>query len=209
MLAAGALVLGCIAAGTLALLSKGSSVKSASLTGALSASGQDRLYKIPSGSMEPTLPIDSRVIVEVIGASDLHIGTIVAFHPPAGAAEGICGPTPHLAEPGGAACSHPIDRPSGTTTFFKRMVAGPSDWLYIEEGHVYLSTKGSSGPFLREHDPYIRPCGSAAECNFPTPIEVPPKDWFLMGDNRGDSEDSRFYGPVPTSWIVGRVVGQS
>jgi signal peptidase I len=45
----------------------------------------------------------------------------------------------------------------------------------------------------------------AAECNFPTPIKIPTGDWFMLGDNRSESDDSRFWGPVPASWIVGVV----
>jgi signal peptidase I len=41
------------------------------------------------------------------------------------------------------------------------------------------------------------------QCSFPTPIKVPPGHWFMMGDNRGESDDSRFWGPVPRSWIIG------
>ena len=60
---------------------------------------------------------------------------------------------------------------------------------------------------MREKDPYIRECGVSPECNFPTPIKVAAGEWYLMGDNRGESDDSRFWGPVPRSWIVGVVTG--
>jgi signal peptidase I len=55
----------------------------------------------------------------------------------------------------------------------------------------------------REPDRYTRACTGAAECNFPTPIKIPAGHWFMMGDNRGESDDSRFWGSVPTGWIVG------
>ena len=82
--------------------------------------------------------------------------------------------------------------------FIKRIVAGPGDTLSIVEGHAIVNGK-------READSYIKPCAvpSAPICNFPKPIKVPPGHWFMMGDNRGESDDSRFWGPVPTSWIVG------
>ncbi len=44
---------------------------------------------------------------------------------------------------------------------------------------------------------------AGAGCNFRNPITVPPGHYFMMGDNRGESDDSRFWGPIPTSWIIG------
>ena len=44
----------------------------------------------------------------------------------------------------------------------------------------------------------------AAEVRFPRPIKVPPDHFFMMGDNRGASDDSRFWGPVPKKWIIGQ-----
>ena len=66
------------------------------------------------------------------------------------------------------------------------------------------SSKGTSiRNGKREADSYIRPCPGVAECNFPVAITVPAGHWFMMGDNRGESDDSRFWGPVPTGWIIG------
>jgi len=36
-------------------------------------------------------------------------------------------------------------------------------------------------------------------------ITIPPGDYFMLGDNRGASDDSRFWGPVPQAWIIGKV----
>jgi signal peptidase I len=58
---------------------------------------------------------------------------------------------------------------------------------------------------VREQDSYIKACGVSQECNLPTPIRIPAGHWFMMGDNRGDSDDSRFWGPIPESWMVGDV----
>jgi signal peptidase I len=113
---------------------------------------------------------------------------------------------PHVVEPGGAACAHPILKEEAGVDFVKQIVAGPGDEIYIRAGHVYRKAAGQSS-FTATREPYIKACGSSQECNFPTPITIPQGDWFLLGDNRGESDDSRFWGPVPTAWIAGIVSG--
>jgi signal peptidase I len=155
-------------------------------------------YRIPSGSMEPTLAIGQRVLVNRIGMdfSDPHVGEIAVFHPPRDAGQQICGPVAHQVHDGGEACAAPEPYKS-EVNFIKRIVGGPGDVISIVEGRVIRNG-------VREKDSYIRPCrAQAPECNFPTPIKVPPGHWFMMGDNRGESDDSRFWGPVPTGWIIG------
>jgi signal peptidase I len=163
-------------------------------------------YKIPSGSMEPTLIEGQRVLANRIAMdfSEPHVGGIYVFHPPAGAKQQECGPTPHVVKLGAAPCSRPVPRKS-SETFIKRAVAGPGDEIYVTEGHVFRRAAGASR-FVAEKDSYIKACGSSPECNFPTPIRIPAGHWFMMGDNRGNSDDSRFWGPVPTSWIVGQAI---
>jgi signal peptidase I len=58
---------------------------------------------------------------------------------------------------------------------------------------------------VAEHEPYIAQCGASQECNFPTPVQIPRGEWFVLGDDRGASNDSRNWGPIPASWIVGKV----
>ena len=160
-------------------------------------------YRIPSGSMEPTLKVKQRVLVNRIGMDfgDPHVGAIAVFHPPRDAEQQICGPAPHVISPGAAACAQP-EPVQSSQNFIKRIVGGPGDEIYIREGHVFRKAAGKT-QFVAEQDSYIKPCGSSQECNFPVPIKIPPGHWFMMGDNRGESDDSRFWGPVPTSWIIG------
>jgi signal peptidase I len=162
-----------------------------------------RVYRVPSGSMEPTYGIGARVLVQQQAPA---VGAVVIFHPPQGAEEEECGPTPHVVRIDGSACSGPIPREEVGTTFIKRIVAGAGDEIYVKEGHLYRQAPGQT-TFVRAWEPYIKECGSSQECNFPTPITIPAGDWFLLGDNRGESDDSRFWGPVPTAWIVGAVTG--
>ncbi len=154
-------------------------------------------YRIPSGSMEPTLAIGQRVLVDRIGNDFFapSVGDIVVFHPPAGAADQICGDTHE--KPG-----QPCDRPTAqasTQNYIKRVVAGPGDRLKIVDGHVYLNGRRQKEKFAS----FTGCTPTNADCNYPTPITIPRGYYFMMGDNRDGSDDSRFWGPVPRSWIIG------
>jgi signal peptidase I len=154
-------------------------------------------YRIPSGSMLPTLQINQRVLVNRIGNrfADPRIGDVIVFHPPKGSDTDTCGDGDRRE---GQACDRPTSR-RADVNYIKRVVAGPGDTIYIKGGHVYRNGK-------RERDGYIaRSCESSdgRGCNFTTPITIPADHWFMMGDNRGESDDSRFWGPVPRKWIIG------
>jgi signal peptidase I len=158
-------------------------------------------YKIPSGSMEPTLQIGQRVLVNRIGETlgGPHVGEIAVFHPPVGAEHELCGPVAHTVHFGHEACDHPVPDQDTGVNFIKRIVAGPGETISIVEGHAIRDG-------VREKDSYIRPCAEpqSPACNFPDTIRIPAGHWFMMGDNRGESDDSRFWGPVPTGWIIGQ-----
>jgi signal peptidase I len=120
-----------------------------------------KAYRIPSASMEHTIEIGDRVIVNQ-HAGRPSVGDIVVAKPPAGAPDG----------------------PGDTVAF----VHG----LLVRNGHP-----------VRE--PYARPCTDAPLCELPRPVKLPADTWFLAGDFRGESDDSRIWGPVPTKAILGRV----
>jgi signal peptidase I len=151
-------------------------------------------FQIPSGSMEPTLKIGQRVLVNRIGNNfgDPDVGDILVFHPPVGANSENCGvdPEPHQA------CAEPVDKES-ETYFIKRVVAGPGDTLTIRGGHPVVNGVEASEDFAR-------PCKEPSRCDFSEPITIPEDHYFMMGDNRPSSEDSRFWGPVPRDWIIGK-----
>jgi signal peptidase I len=146
--------------------------------------------------MEPTLDVGQRVLVNrfLYHFKDPQIGDIVVFHPPAGAdGEGLpCGVPRHTNEP----CSKATPQES-SQNFIKRIVAGPGDSISVKEGHPVVNG------VEKKDEPYITPCGGTGECNLPVPITIAPDHYFMMGDNRGASDDSRFWGPVPRDWIIG------
>ena len=153
-------------------------------------------YQIPSESMEPTLDVGQRVLVNrfIYHFTDPGAGDLVVFHPPAGADNGTeCGVKPKPGE----ACPKPTKAES-SQNFIKRIVAGPGDTLSVKDGHPVVNG------VEKTDEPYTNPCGSAAACNMPRTITIPPDHYFMMGDNRGASDDSRFWGPVPRDWIIGK-----
>ena len=159
-------------------------------------------YRIPSGSMQPTLTIGQRVLVERLShrfGSDPDIGDVVVFHPPLSALPGN-GPECTVPHEDQQVC--PMNEPrEAEDSFIKRVVAGPGDTLEVDDGIPIVNGEPVEGEWK------IRPCGQLGSgCNFRDPVTIPPDHYFMMGDNRGSSDDSRFWGPVPRDWIVGRAV---
>jgi signal peptidase I len=151
-------------------------------------------YRIPSASMVPTLEISQRVLVDRITMhfSDPGRGDIVVFKPPRGADTDQCG----VSHPPAEACPEPTPQRS-QSNFIKRVVGLPGDHLKVIQGRVWIN-----GKQLKE--PYIRPDPSCEICDLPQEITIPPGHFFMMGDNRGESDDSRTWGPVPKKWIIGK-----
>jgi signal peptidase I len=157
-------------------------------------------YRIPSESMVPSLTVGQRVLVNRIGntfSDGPSVGQIVVFHPPAGADTDTCG-DPDRRD------GEPCDRPTqerADVNFIKRVVAGPGDRIRVVEGRVIRNGR----PLEGEEDFTSDTClgGAGRGCDLPVEITVPEGHWFMMGDNRGESDDSRFWGPVPRDWIIG------
>jgi signal peptidase I len=158
-------------------------------------------YQIPSESMEPTLDVGQRVIVNRLSmrlGDDPDPGDIVVFHPPTSAERAgqsrQCESEPALRRD--EICPN-AGSTSAETTFIKRVVAGPGDRLKIIDGAPVVNGRRF------ESDWQTIPCRS---CDYPKAITLPANQYFMMGDNRPESDDSRFWGPVPRDWIIGEAV---
>jgi signal peptidase I len=141
-------------------------------------------YRIPSASMEPTLEVGDRVLVArfVYRFHDPHRGDIVVFHPPG------TGDTPQL----------------GATTeasvyFIKRIVGLPGETIEGRNHHVLICEAPNVGCHVLK-EPYLHQAAAPSDFG---PVQIPQGRYFMMGDNRKISDDSRFWGTLPRSYIIG------
>jgi signal peptidase I len=137
-------------------------------------------YRIPSESMEDTLLIGDRVLVDRISwrFSEPQRGDITVFHSP------ITGPV-----------------------LIKRVIGMPGDEISLEGGAVYVNGRKLDEPYVRTVDGEVvptEPFDTGLPWALQQPYTVPPGNYFMMGDNRVDSGDSREFGPVPRGQLVGK-----
>lgn len=170
-------------------------------------------FKIPSLSMYPTLKEGQRVLVNRIEGrfGSPERGDIFVFRPPSGA-PAVCGvsdgqeylPGKVYRADGRGEMPCPKGEPGKyEENYIKRVVGMPGDRLKVIHGHVYINGKRQIEPFVNPEQSceYIR--SSDGGCNLPGEITIAPDQYFMMGDNRANSADSRFWGPVPKGNLVG------
>ena len=162
--------------------------------------------RIPSESMEPTLLVGDFLLMDkqvvagtahgLLPPAEIHHGDIIVFHEP------IDDPAVHLV---------------------KRVIGIPGDRIHLRDGVVYRNGQSLQEPYAVYRKTAVDPYRD----NFPNldrmdarvnpnwwirlralarngEVTVPPGSFFVMGDNRNDSEDSRYWGFVPRNYIVGR-----
>ncbi len=154
-------------------------------------------FYIPSGSMIPTLQINDRVLVEKVTyrLRRPERGEVLVFQRP-----GV--------EPPVTTSPREIARnffeglglvpPDGEIDLIKRVVGLPGERLKVINNRVYINGR-------KQHESFTNaktPCEQL--CNMPREITIPKGHYFMMGDNRGASADSREWGPVPKKWLIGQ-----
>lgn len=155
-------------------------------------------YRVASGSMSPTAVVGQRIIADHLQDASWtpKVDDIIVFKAPGGAENDIDHECGTQRRPG-TACLVPL-RGRTHVSYVKRVVGAPGDRIEIRDGHVVRNGRAVDEPFATDCDDEI--------CNL-KPFTVPAGQFFVMGDNRGDSSDSRFWGPVPRAQIIGRVFG--
>lgn len=86
--------------------------------------------------------------------------------------------------------------------YIKRVIGLPNELVNIKDGHVFISTSTSS-PGTELNEPYIAPIHASHDT---LSVALGPTEYFVMGDNRAQSSDSRAWGPLDAHFIVGRPV---
>ena len=146
-------------------------------------------YQVPTGSMERTILIGDHLLVNkfafgprlpalgrLLPYRDVHRGDIIVFKKPG-------------------------DDVNDTNILVKRSVGTPGDTLNVRSKLLYVNGSPADGPQVQHIDPEVDPHGPR---DFFGPETLPPNSYFGMGDNRDNSLDSRFWGPIPRDNIFGR-----
>jgi signal peptidase I len=140
-------------------------------------------FWIPSSSMVPTLGVYDRILVQKAFFTwhDVREGDIVVFSQP------------------------PLDHCGGSQEgdLVKRVIALPGQTIYSSGDSIYVNGRLLAEPYLPHYDPLGPPIPHASRQH---PYRVPPGEFFMLGDNRAISCDSRYWGPIKGSSIVGKVV---
>lgn len=125
-------------------------------------------FSIPSISMEDTLLIGDRVLVNKLNKS-VHRGDVIVFHRPPG------------------------EEAAAIKDLIKRVIALPGETVSAVDGKLFINGKPLA-------EPYLEP---GTQTVMERPVTIPAGRYWVMGDNRTQSRDSRFFGPIEKSLIIG------
>ncbi len=143
-------------------------------------------FYIPSASMEPTLQVGNRIVVDKLSyhLHSINRGDVVVFARP------------------------PLEDQQ-YADLVKRVVGLPGETISAKNCAVYINGKRLNEPWLPKQPSSCSrslPDDAYPQYDLPGPVHIPAGEYYVMGDNRTDSEDSRYFGPIPGSLIVGRAV---
>jgi signal peptidase I len=154
-------------------------------------------FKIPTGSMEPNLLVGDHLIVNKL-----------IFAPTVTGAERAILPDRSIRRGEIIVFKYPKDP---ERDFIKRVIGLPGETVELKEKKIYIDGKPLDEPYVH----FLEPPRSGAEFGEVTsadlrerygPVTVPPNQYFVMGDNRDNSQDSRYWGFLPREYIKGKAL---
>ena len=150
-------------------------------------------FKIPTGSMENNLLIGDHLLVNKF-----------VFGPTSTLFEQVVTPTTAVQRGDILVFKYPQEP---ERDFIKRVIGLPGETLEVRHKQLYIDGVRLNEPYLQDQMPVLEPGLIALDRrdNF-GPIAVPADHYFMMGDNRDNSEDSRFWGPLPHAYVKGKAM---
>ena len=157
-------------------------------------------FKIPTGSMEPNLLIGDHLLVNKL-----------VFGPTLSVAERAALPMKDLAQRDVIVFKYPEDP---ERDFIKRVIGLPGDQIEVRRKRVFVNGKRVEEPYVfymeappplpEDMPPGDRPIYGSDPRESYGPVTVPPDHYFVMGDNRDNSQDSRYWGFLPRDYVKGK-----
>ena len=138
-------------------------------------------FKIPTGSMEPNLLVGDHLIVNKMTFTDIHRGDVVVFKFPK--------------EP--------------ERDFIKRVIGLPGETVELREKKVYINGTPLNEPYIHFLSPPSNDYQEVTSFDVRErfgPVTVPADSYFVMGDNRDNSQDSRYWGFLPRHYVKGKAL---
>jgi signal peptidase I len=151
-------------------------------------------FKIPTGSMEPNLLVGDHLIVNKM----VHAPTITSL-------ERAILPRRDIKRGDVLVFKFPQDP---TRDFIKRVIGLPGDRLELRRKKIYINDQMIDEPYAHFLVP-VSPEGARRPDDLREeygPVTVPAGQYFMMGDNRDDSQDSRYWGFMPATYVKGKAL---
>src|SRR5438876_728678 len=154
-------------------------------------------FKIPTGSMEENLLIGDHLLVNKF-----------VFGPSATGLERAVLPMGSLHRRDVIVFKYPVEP---DRDFIKRVIGLPGETVELRAKKVYINGQPLDEPYVH----FLEPIATASEFHESTsidvrekygPVTVPPDEYFVMGDNRDNSQDSRYWGFLPRDYIKGKAL---
>jgi signal peptidase I len=150
-------------------------------------------FKIPTGSMENNLLIGDHLLVNKF-----------VFAPTLSGLESTLMPIDPIGRGDIVVFKYPVEP---ERDFIKRVIGLPGDTVELKKKRVYINGTVLDEPYVR----YLSPPEESSADDFDVrvqygPVTVPPDQYFMMGDNRDNSQDSRYWGFMPRNYVKGKAL---